>query len=66
MLHTSCDELVREVGIYFDDKYLVLASPEKAWRKIYFLLIFLFIYYIKFVHFIFREIRLNHYIFRVE
>lgn len=29
MLHTSCDELVREVGIYFDDKYLVLASPEK-------------------------------------
>lgn len=29
MFHTSCDELVRKVGIYFDNKYLVLASPEK-------------------------------------
>lgn len=36
MFHTSCDELVRKVGIYFDDKYLVLASPEnKTKQKIY-------------------------------
>lgn len=29
MFHAGCDELVRQVGIYFDNKYLVLASPEK-------------------------------------
>lgn len=29
VFHTGCDELVREVGIYFDNKYLVLASSEK-------------------------------------
>lgn len=33
MFHTSCDELVRKVGIYFDNKYLVLASPEKQHFK---------------------------------
>ena len=29
MFYTSCDELVRQVGVYFDDENLVLASPEK-------------------------------------
>lgn len=29
MFHASCDELVRKVGIYFDNKYLVLTPPEK-------------------------------------
>lgn len=33
MFHTSCDELVRKVGIYFDNKYFVLASPEKPNKK---------------------------------
>lgn len=37
VFHTSCDELVRKVGIYFDNKNLVLASPEKQYlhHKIY-------------------------------
>lgn len=29
MFHASCDELVGKVGIYFDNKYLVLTPPEK-------------------------------------
>lgn len=29
MFDTSCDELVRQVGIYLDNKYLILASSEK-------------------------------------
>lgn len=33
MFQTSCDELVRQVGIYFDNKYLILASPEKQVTK---------------------------------
>lgn len=33
MFHTSCDELVRQVGIYFDNKYLILASPEEQVTK---------------------------------
>lgn len=27
VFHAGCNELVRKVGINFDDKYLVLASP---------------------------------------
>lgn len=33
MFHASCDELVRQVGIYFDNKYLILTSPEKEVTK---------------------------------
>ena len=29
MLHSSGDQLVRHVWVYFDHKYLVLASPGK-------------------------------------
>lgn len=68
VFHTGCDELVRKVGIYFDNKYLVLASPEKQvlchnkCREKFVLFISSFIYYITFVHFIFKETKLTHYI----
>lgn len=35
VFHTGCNELVRKVGINFDDKYLVLASPGGRKRQQY-------------------------------
>lgn len=33
VFHAGCNELVRKVGINFDDKYLVLASPGVEEKK---------------------------------